>query len=169
MAEIASAYPTPAACTYWAEPDEEQELGLVDRVAQPDRPVRDRRRHQLSRRAFLNATIITPLLATSASTYDNTTELSRALLRRPARDDGHPDAVELAMNIAGINLVALLNQVSVWWHIAIVAAVVILVFLAGKPDSPADAVRHPAARHRGRWNNNLGFVNLGVRSGDTTR
>ena len=38
------------------------------------------------------------------------------------------------MNIAGINLVAMLNQVSVWWHIVIVAAVVLLVFLAGKPD-----------------------------------
>ena len=34
--------------------------------------------------------------------------------------------VELVMNIAGINLVAFLNQVSVWWHIAIVAAVVVL-------------------------------------------
>ena len=53
------------------------------------------------------------------------------------------------MNIAGINLVALLNQVSVWWHIAIVAAVVV-------PDLPrrqagpvrADAVRDPAAGHR---------------------
>ena len=34
--------------------------------------------------------------------------------------------VELVLNIAGINLVAMLNQVSVWWHIAIVAAVVVL-------------------------------------------
>ena len=32
--------------------------------------------------------------------------------------------IQLAMNIVGINLVALLNQVSVWWHIVIVAAVV---------------------------------------------
>ena len=31
------------------QPDEEQELGLVDRLAQPDRPVRDRRRDQLRR------------------------------------------------------------------------------------------------------------------------
>jgi amino acid transporter len=65
------------------------------------------------------------------------------------------------MNIAGINLVALLNQVSVWWHIVIVAAVVILVFLAGKPDEsgltlfaiePQDVA--------GSWNNDLGFINL---------
>src|SRR4029078_11882686 len=43
-------------------------------------------------------------------------------------------AIQLALNIGGINLVALLNQVSVWWHIAIVAIVVVLIFLAGKPD-----------------------------------
>ena len=50
---------------------------------------------------------------------------------------------------------------SVWWHIVIVAAVVILVFLAGKPDEsgltqfaiqPQDVA--------GSWNNNLGVVNL---------
>ena len=43
-------------------------------------------------------------------------------------------AIQLALNIAGINLVALLNQVSVWWHIAIVAIVVVLIFATGKPD-----------------------------------
>ena len=58
--------------------------------------------------------------------------------------------VELFINIAGINLVAILNQVSVWWHIAIVAAVVVLVFLAGKPDAVgSDPLRDPAAG-RGR-------------------
>ena len=31
------------------QPDEEQGMGLVDGLAQPDRPVRDRRRHQLRR------------------------------------------------------------------------------------------------------------------------
>ena len=69
--------------------------------------------------------------------------------------------IQLAMNIAGINLVSLLNQVSVWWHIVIVAAVVFLVFLAGKPDAsgltlfaiqPQDVA--------GSWNNDLGFVNI---------
>ncbi len=50
MAEVASAYPTAGGLYYWASQDEEQELGLVDRLAQPDRPVRDRGRHQLRRR-----------------------------------------------------------------------------------------------------------------------
>ena len=49
MAELASAYPTAGGLYYWASQDEEQELGLVDGLAQPDRPVRDRRRHRLRR------------------------------------------------------------------------------------------------------------------------
>ena len=49
MAELASAYPTAGGLYYWASQDEEQELGLVDRLVQPDRPVRDRRRHRLRR------------------------------------------------------------------------------------------------------------------------
>ena len=59
--------------------------------------------------------------------------------------------VQLALNIAGINLVALLNQVSVWWHIVIVAVVVVLIFVAGKPDqSGLRLFADPAARHGGQ-------------------
>ena len=59
--------------------------------------------------------------------------------------------IQLVMNIPGINLVALLNQVSVWWHIAIVAAVVVLIFLAGKPDAVGpDPLRDPATGRRGK-------------------
>ncbi len=47
MAEIASAYPTAGGLYYWASKMKNKELGLVDGLAQPDRPVRDRRRHQL--------------------------------------------------------------------------------------------------------------------------
>ena len=47
MAEIASAYPTAGGLYYWAIAAEEQGLGLVDRLAQPRRPVLDRRRDQL--------------------------------------------------------------------------------------------------------------------------
>ena len=75
--------------------------------------------------------------------------------------------IQLGMNIAGINLVAILNQVSVWWHIVIVAAVVVLVLATGKPDQsgltlgaiqPLDTA--------GSWDNNLGFIHLQLRRGD---
>jgi amino acid transporter len=69
--------------------------------------------------------------------------------------------IELAMNIAGINLVALLNQVSVWWHIVIVAAVVFLVFLAGKPDqSGLSLFAIQPLDTAGSWDNNLGLFHL---------
>ena len=69
--------------------------------------------------------------------------------------------VELVMNIAGIGLVAILNQVSVWWHIAIVAAVVVLIFAAGKPDvSGLTLFEIEPQDVAGSWNNNLGAVNL---------
>ena len=93
--------------------------------------------------------------------YGNTTELIPGLLNGQLVTMGILMLIELALNIAGINLVAMLNQVSVWWHIVIVAAIVVLVFLAGKPDEsgltlfaiqPQDVA--------GSWNNNLGFVNL---------
>src|SRR5438132_11998152 len=64
----------------------------------------------------------------------------------------------LILNIAGINLVALLNQVSVWWHIAIVAAVVILVFLLGKPDQSGMTLFAVQPQdHGGSWANSLPF------------
>jgi amino acid transporter len=69
--------------------------------------------------------------------------------------------VQLVMNIAGINLVALLNQVSVWWHIAIVAAVVVLVGFLGKADqSGLDLFKIAPLDTAGSWDNNLGFAKL---------
>src|SRR6266700_3556757 len=62
-------------------------------------------------------------------------------------------------NIAGINLVALLNQVSVWWHIVIVGIVVVLIFLIGKPDaSGLNLFQIQPLDQAGGWDNNLGFV-----------
>src|SRR6185503_7809363 len=70
-------------------------------------------------------------------------------------------AIQLALNIAGINLVALLNQVSVWWHIVIVAVVVVLIFLAGKPDQSGLTLFAVQPQDvAGSWDNNLGFAHL---------
>ena len=67
--------------------------------------------------------------------------------------------IQLALNIAGINLVSLLNQVSVWWHIVVVAAVVILIFVTGKPDQSGltfGAIQPQDVA--GSWDNNLGII-----------
>jgi amino acid transporter len=165
MGEIASAYPTAGGLYYWASRMKGKNWGwwtawfnLIGQFAIVAGI-------NFAAAAFLNATIITPLLANLGITYDNTTVLlsigETAVLTGQLVTMGILMLIQLIMNIAGINLVALLNQVSVWWHIVIVAAVVVLVFLAGKPDEsgltlfaiqPQDVA--------GSWNNDLGFVNL---------
>jgi amino acid transporter len=69
--------------------------------------------------------------------------------------------IELGLNIGGISLVSLLNQVSVWWHIAIVAIVVILVGLLGKPDaSGLHLFQVQPLDTAGSWNNDFSGIPL---------
>ncbi len=165
MSEIASAYPTAGGLYYWASRMKNKNWGwwtawfnLIGQFAIVAGI-------NFAAAAFLNATLITPLLANAGIVYDNTTVLlangDTAILTGQLVTMGILMAIELVLNIAGINLVAVLNQISVWWHIAIVAAVVILVFLAGKPDEsgltlfaiqPQDVA--------GSWQNVVGPIQL---------
>jgi amino acid transporter len=165
MGEIASAYPTAGGLYYWASKMKNNRWGwwtawlnLIGQFAIVAGI-------NWAAANFLNATIITPILAQAGIVYDNTTVLlgvgDKAILTGALLTMGILMLVELVINIAGINLVAILNQVSVWWHIAIVAAVVVLIFLAGKPDisgltlfaiQPQDVA--------GSWQNDLRIVKL---------
>lgn len=139
MAEVASAYPTAGGLYYWASRMKGKAWGwwtawlnligqfaIVAGIA-------------YAAAQFLNVSIITPLLDNVGITYGNTTELLKSgdvpILTGSLVTMGVLLAICLVLNISGISLVALLNQVSVWWHIAIVGAVVLLVLLAGKPDA----------------------------------
>ena len=159
MAEIASAYPTAGGLYYWASRMKNKEWGwwtawlnLIGQFAIVAGI-------NYAAAGFLNATIITPLLSNAGIDFQNTSVFG--FINGQLVTMGILMLIELAMNIAGINLVAVLNQVSVWWHIVIVAAVVFLVFLAGKPDAsgltlfaiqPLDTA--------GSWDNNLGIFHL---------
>src|ERR671925_1023779 len=159
MAEIASAYPTAGGLYYWASKIKNKNWGwwtawlnLIGQFAIVAGI-------NYAAAGFLNATIITPLLANVGIDFQNTSVFG--FINGQLVTMGILMLIELAMNIAGINLVALLNQVSVWWHIVIVAAVVVLVFLAGKPDqSGLTLFAIQPQDTAGSWNNNLGFVNL---------
>jgi amino acid transporter len=161
MAEIASAYPTAGGLYYWASRMKNKDWGwwtawlnLIGQFAIVAGI-------NYAAAAFLNATLITPLLSNIGIEYGNTTEFIPNLLNGQLVTMGILMLIELALNVGGINLVALLNQVSVWWHIVIVAAVVILVFLAGKPDqSGLTLFAVQPLDTAGSWNNNLGFINL---------
>jgi amino acid transporter len=163
MGEIASAYPTAGGLYYWASRMKGKNWGwwtawlnLIGQFAIVAGI-------NYAAAGFINATIIDKIFG---GTF-NTVEFIPNVVNGQLVTMGVLMLFELALNIAGINLVALLNQVSVWWHIAIVAAVVVLIFLAGKPDeSGLTLFAVQPLDTAGSWNNNLGVRELRVRTGD---
>ena len=111
---------------------------------------------------FINGTIVTPLLANAGVAYGNTSAvLGQTWLTGQLVTMGLIMLVQLALNVVGVNLVSFLNQVSVWWHIAIVAAVVVLIVLVGKPDiSGLKLFAIQPLDTAGSWANNIGPVSL---------
>ena len=157
MAELASAYPTAGGLYYWASKMKNKNWGwwtawlnLIGQfaiVAGID----------YAAAGFLNATILDRL----TGGVFNTTEIIPGILNGQLVTMGVILGIQLALNIAGINLVAFLNQVSVWWHIVIVAIVVVFIFATGKPDqSGLNLFQVQPLDTAGSWNNNLGFINL---------
>ena len=155
MAELASAYPTAGGLYYWASKMKNKNWGwwtawlnLIGQfaiVAGID----------YAASGFINATIVDKVFGGTFNT------VVIGFINGQLVTMGVILAIQLALNIAGINLVALLNQVSVWWHIVIVAAVVVFVFLTGKPDQSGLSLGAIQPLDQGgSWNNNLGFVNL---------
>jgi amino acid transporter len=165
MAEVASAYPTAGGLYYWASRMKSKDWGwwtawlnLIGQFAIVAGI-------NFAAAFFLNDTIVSPLLSKAGVTYDNASVLvsvgGTAVLTGQLLTMGVLMLVQLAMNVAGINLVALLNQVSVWWHMVIVAAVVVLVFFVGKADqSGLSLFQIQPLDQAGSWNNDLGFTNL---------
>ncbi|MBI2777345.1 MAG: amino acid permease [Chloroflexi bacterium] len=155
MSEIASAYPTAGGLYYWASRMKNKNwgwwtawfnlLGQFAIVAGIN----------YAAAGFINATIVDKL----TNGIFNTTEVIPGIVNGQLVTMGVLMLIELVLNIAGINLVALLNQVSVWWHIAIVAIVVVLVGLLGKADqSGLDLFKIAPLDTAGSWENDLGVV-----------
>jgi len=165
MAEVASAYPTAGGLYYWASRMRGKNWGwwtawlnLVGQFAIVAGI-------NFAAAFFLNDTIVTPLLAHAGIDYTNASSLltvgGTIVLTGQLVTMGVLMLIQLVMNIRGIDLVALLNQISVWWHIVIVIAVVVLIFAVGKPDhSGLNLFQIQPLDQGGSWNNNLGFVNL---------
>ena len=157
MAELASAYPTAGGLYYWASKMKNKNWGwwtawlnLIGQFAIVAGI-------NYAAAGFINATIIDRLVG---GTF-NTVEVIPGLLNGQLVTMGILMLVQLAMNIAGINLVALLNQVSVWWHIAIVAIVALGLMVFGKPDaSGLELFAITPLDTAGSWNNDIGPISL---------
>ncbi len=162
MAEIASAYPTAGGLYYWASKMKDKNWGwwtawlnLIGQFAIVAGI-------NYAAAGFLNATIFTPLLSQAGIDYSNTTLLlGLPWLTGQLVTMGAIMLVQLVMNIAGINLVALINQVSVWWHIAVVALVVVLIFAIGQADqSKLTLFAIQPQDVGGSWQNAVGPIQL---------
>lgn len=157
MSEIASAYPTAGGLYYWASKMKNKNWGwwtawfnLIGQFAIVAGI-------NYAAAGFINATILDKITGGSFNTY----ELIPGVMNGQLITMGVLMLVQLAMNIAGINLVALLNQVSVWWHIVIVVTVVVLLLVIGKPnESGLNYFQIQPLDTQGSWNNDLGFINL---------
>ncbi len=156
MAELASAYPTAGGLYYWASKMKNKHWGwwtawlnLIGQfaiVAGID----------YAAAGFINIAIVDHLTGGSFNTVlfgpINGQLVTMAVIL----------LIQLALNIAGINLVAILNQVSVWWHIGIVAAVVVFIFATGKPDQSGLTLGAIQPQDvAGSWANDVGFIHLG--------
>jgi amino acid transporter len=167
MAEIASAYPTAGGLYYWASKMKNKNwgwwtawlnlLGQFAIVAGIN----------YAAAGFLNATIVDRIFGGTFNTFqllgpDSSGNVAyNGLVNGQLITMGILMLIQLAMNIAGINLVALLNQVSVWWHIGIVAAVVVLVGFFGKADqSGLDLFKIAPLDTAGSWDNTFGDFSL---------
>jgi amino acid transporter len=171
MAEVASAYPTAGGLYYWASRMKGKASGwwtawfnllgqfaIVAGIA-------------YAAAQFLNVSIITPVLSTFGVGYTNVTEILKIggvpVLTGGLVTMGVLLAICLFLNIRGINVVALLNQVSVWWHIAIVGLVVVLVTFAGKPDQSGMTLFavQPQDTFFGGWANKIPFLGINLTYG----
>ena len=140
MAEVASAYPTAGGLYYWASKMKSKNWGwwtawlnLIGQFAIVAGI-------NFAAAFFLNQTIISPL---TGGTFNNTTEVLKIgdtlLISGQLLTMAVLMVAQLALNIAGIRVVALLNQVSVWWHIAFVILIAAALFLMGTQDTGRDA------------------------------
>ncbi len=157
MAELASAYPTAGGLYYWASKMKgvgwgwwTAWLNLIGQFAIVAGI-------NYAAAGFINATIIDKLFGGTFNTF----QLIPNVINGQLITMGILMLIQLGMNIAGINLVALLNQVSVWWHIVIVAIVAVLVTVLGKADTSGLGLFdiHPLDT-AGSWSNDFGDIHL---------
>ena len=141
MAEVCSSYPTAGGLYYWSAklaPAQRRRLVVVHRLVQLPRPGRGHRRHRL-RRGVLPQRLAGPAVRLRRATPGHTILLFGA----------DPAAARRCSNTFGVRLVALLNDVSVWWHVLGVLVIVgVLAFVPGAPPVGVVRLRPLRQQHR---------------------
>ncbi|MGA3058165.1 MAG: amino acid permease [Candidatus Limnocylindrales bacterium] len=131
MAEIASVYPTAGGLYYWSSRIKNKDWGWWTAWFNLAGQVAIVAGIDYAAASFLNSAIATPILSNFGINYGNSTAVVGSFVNGQLMTMAVLMAIQLLINVAGIRLVALLNDASVWWHIGTVAVIVVALFLIG--------------------------------------
>ncbi|MGD0019286.1 MAG: amino acid permease [Candidatus Limnocylindrales bacterium] len=138
MAEIASAYPTAGGLYYWSSRMKNKDWGWWTAWFNLAGQVAIVAGIDFAAASFVNSSIVTPILSNFGMAYGNSTAVVGSLVNGQLLTMAVLLAIQLGLNIAGIRIVALLNDASVWWHIGTVAVIVGALFLISSGKAHAD-------------------------------
>jgi len=124
MAEIASAYPTAGGLYYWASILKNKDWGWWTAWLNLGGQISIVAGINYSAAFYLCATLLNPLFG-----IDPNVETFGVL--NAIWITGILIAIEIGFNVAGTRIVAFMNDLSVWWHIAFVAAITLALFAFG--------------------------------------
>lgn len=129
MAEIASAYPTAGGLYYWSSRLKNKDWGWWTAWFNLAGQIAIVAGIDFAAAAFLNTSIVTPIMSNFGVSYSNSTGVFGSSVNGQLLTMAVLLLVQLALNVGGIRIVALLNDASVWWHIGTVAVIVVSLFL----------------------------------------
>jgi amino acid transporter len=137
MAEIASAYPTAGGLYYWSSRMKNKDWGWWTAWFNLAGQVAIVAGIDFAAASFVNSAIVTPILSNFDLTYGNGSMFLGTLVSGQLLTMAVLLVIQLVLNIAGIRIVAKLNDASVWWHIGTVLVIVGALFLisSGKAHS----------------------------------
>jgi amino acid transporter len=137
MAEIASAYPTAGGLYYWSSRMKNKDWGWWTAWFNLAGQVAIVAGIDFAAASFVNSAIVTPILSNFSIAYGNGSMFLGTLVNGQLLTMAALLVIQLVLNIAGIKIVALLNDASVWWHIGTVLVIVGALFLisSGKAHS----------------------------------
>jgi len=132
MAELASAYPTAGGLYYWASRLRNKDWGWWTAWLNLGGQISIVAGINYAAAFYLGATLLNPLFGfdPNAETFGllNAIWLTGLLI-----------IIEIIFNVAGTRTVALMNNISVWWHIGFVVAIALSLFALGsQPMHPID-------------------------------
>ena len=138
MAEIASAYPTAGGLYYWSSRMKNKDWGWWTAWFNLAGQIAIVAGIDFAAACFVNSSIVTPVLDNFGIHFGNSSAVLGTFVNGQLLTMAVLLAIQLFLNVAGIRIVALLNQVSVWWHIGTVAVIVVALFLIASGKTHAD-------------------------------